>query len=113
MLTVEAPLTMKVAKWKRHADSSLPDTIVEKHVTISVPLPNDELPASETSGADAPPSPRKARVVWTAVDDLRLTNSVRKYGENWDLISSVNFKHERTAHELSRVGTINAFVGTV
>ncbi|XP_042013608.1 uncharacterized protein LOC121761950 isoform X2 [Salvia splendens] len=101
LLTVEAPLTMKVAKWKRHADSSRPDTIVEKHVTITVPLPNDELSASETSGADAS-SPRKTRVVWTAVDDLRLTNSVRKYGENWDLISSVNFKHERTAHELSR-----------
>ncbi|XP_047982626.1 flocculation protein FLO11-like isoform X2 [Salvia hispanica] len=99
--TVEAPLTMKVAKWKRHSDSSLPDTIEEKLVTITVPLPNDELSASETSSADAP-SPRKTRVVWTAVDDLRLTNSVRKYGENWDLISGVNFKHERTAHELSR-----------
>ncbi|XP_041993797.1 uncharacterized protein LOC121744332 isoform X4 [Salvia splendens] len=101
LLTVEAPLTMKVAKWKRHSDGSLPDTIEEKHVTITVPLPNDELSASETSSAYAS-SPRKTRVVWTAVDDLRLSNSVRKYGENWDLISGVNFKHERTAHELSR-----------
>ncbi|KAL1544814.1 hypothetical protein AAHA92_21617 [Salvia divinorum] len=95
LLTVEAPLTIKVAKWKRPSD-----TIEEKNVTISVPLPNEKLSASEISSAYAP-SPRKTRV-WTAVDDLRLTTSVRKYGENWDLISGVDFKHDRTPQELSR-----------
>lgn len=55
--------------------------------------------------------PKKKRKTWTKEEDMELIAAVQKYGEgNWATILKGDFKHDRTASQLSQVTTLDNIV---
>ncbi|KAL1552600.1 CUE domain-containing protein-like protein isoform X2 [Salvia divinorum] len=112
--TIEAPLTINVPNTKAvcaPSDGSHLSSIIRgtKNVTISVSVQKQPL-SSGVSGEKKPNnevaevnlSSRKRRRSWSLEEDTKLTASVKNHGDrNWENIARWDFKHDRTAAELS------------
>lgn len=111
--TIEAPLTINIPNIKSlsaASDSSCAiqgmnitiPVFVQKQPQASAMTIGEKRPISEPSGVNLPP--KKKRKGWSAGEDKKLTAAVEKYGEqNWDKISSGDFKDDRKASELLQV----------
>lgn len=112
--TVEAPLTINIPNGQSlrnpSENSQLARSIQGTNITVPVSVQKQPLPSVPSSeGLDGNGSssgnvpPRRKRKLWTAEEDMELIAAVQKFGEgNWANILKGDFKHDRTASQLSQ-----------
>ncbi|CAL5348910.1 unnamed protein product [Camellia sinensis] len=117
-LTVEAPLTINIPNGQSSRGPLENSLLQGTNITIPVSVQKQPLPMVMSEVLDANGSasgnllPRRKRKPWSAVEDLELIAAVQKCGEgNWANILKGDFKHDRTALQLSQrcFSTGNAF----
>lgn len=65
----------------------------------------------EGNGSGSSFPPKKKRKLWTKEEDMELIAAVQKFGEgNWSNILKGDFKHNRTASQLSQVVSATMFI---
>ncbi|CAL5415065.1 unnamed protein product [Camellia sinensis] len=109
-LTVEAPLTINVPNGQSSRGPLENSLLQGTNITIPVSVQKQPLPMVMSEVLDANGSasgnllPRRKRKPWSAVEDLELIAAVQKCGEgNWANILKGDFKHDRTALQLSQL----------
>ncbi|CAL5417921.1 unnamed protein product [Camellia sinensis] len=117
-LTVEAPLTINIPN-AQSSRGPLENSLLQgTNITIPVSVQKQPLPMVMSEVLDANGSasgnllPRRKRKPWSAAENLELIAAVQKCGEgNWANILKGDFKHDRTALQLSQrcFSTGNAF----
>ncbi|KAF5942697.1 hypothetical protein HYC85_020339 [Camellia sinensis] len=112
-LTVEAPLTINIPNAQSSRGPLENSQLQGTNVTIPVSVQKQPLPMVMSEVLDANGSasgnlpPRRKRKPWSAAEDLELIAAVQKCGEgNWANILKGDFKHDRTASQLSQRWTI-------
>ncbi|GMP80542.1 hypothetical protein CsSME_00035596 [Camellia sinensis var. sinensis] len=112
-LTVEAPLTINIPNGQSSRGPLENSLLQGTNITIPVSVQKQPLPMVMSEVLDANGSasgnllPRRKRKPWSAVEDLELIAAVQKCGEgNWANILKGDFKHDRTALQLSQRWTI-------
>ncbi|KAH7685421.1 Myb domain-containing protein [Dioscorea alata] len=109
--TLEAPLMINIPNGQVSSVAS--DEQQQPHtnrgMNIAVPVSiqkQPQPPGSSTEVLDGNVSagpPKKKRKPWTKEEDMELIAAVQKYGEgNWATILKGDFKHDRTASQLSQ-----------
>lgn len=108
-LTVEAPLTINIPNAQSSRGPSENSQLQGTNVTIPVSVQKQPLPMVMSEVLDANGSasgnlpPRRKRKPWSGAEDLELIAAVQKCGEgNWANILKGDFKHDRTASQLSQ-----------
>lgn len=113
--TVEAPLTINIPNGQSSRNPS--DNPQQAHsaqgtnITIPVSVQKQPLPSVPcleglvgNGSASGNLPPRRKRKLWTHEEDMELIAAVQKCGEgNWANILKGDFKHDRTASQLSQV----------
>lgn len=113
--TVEAPLTINIPNGQSSCNPSdnpqQPRSAQGTNITIPVSVQKQPLPSVPSleglegnGSASGNLPPRKRRKRWTPEEDMELIAAVQKCGEgNWANILKGDFKHDRTASQLSQV----------
>ena len=78
--------------------------------SVNRPIAGSSMEAIDSSGGAGGPA-KKKRKLWTKEEDLELIAAVDKCGEgNWANILKGDFKHDRTASQLSQVTCLLFFI---